>query len=729
MQLKKMTPFLAFLLLLSTVAMTVGGTKHASADVPSSLFNAPSNINPTAVYAHGDGSVTVADNNCPYYYAGSSAANSTVTLNGANTINTVPKVSTENLVNWQTQPCFQTEVVSVDGTSYVVQTTASPATFRVVAARDNLFLWTAKFEDPDTNCTRNARVYSLKMGDNGKLYAVMEWLAAGSCVLKEALVEIDPITGTMNWVETLPGTGAASYAYTVQQVFPYNNGVAVLNGTSIYHYSYSGVQQSGTFSPTLDGASIYQFQTVLDTGRVFLLTQKYNGSPTFDYTYRLFYKDLSNSAVTEITLSSATGIGSIHATPSNGVVAYWVNGSSRYFSYFNSSGSLVYQQYLNNEMGHTFSSNGLDFVVDNDGNVIVRRQFDKTSGDQDRNVIVDSFSPTGTMTRLFNSANSSLATAGLDSFTSTSRLLYGIGGGQMYMILCHNAGSYTSSCNSAYNPKVLAIDVASTADYPRSHVFTTEGGPGILDYVALGDSFTSGEGVPEFIPPSDTNDCDRSWSAYPVVLKQWINSARLRAFRACSGATTLSVYQGMNGEPGQLDSLSAATDLVTITIGGNDVYFKEFAEQCVLGTCDAASSEYQNTMNEIDYYLYDKLIEQYGQIRSHAPNAVIYVAGYPQVVPSLQDEPNCDPWFSQGERVATRSVVVNLNLRIQLAVQSSGLGFQYVDPTAQGSPFVGHELCTPTSYFNGLNIAEHVFSFHPNELGQGAYAELFYGSI
>jgi hypothetical protein len=42
----------------------------------------------------------------------------------------------------------------------------------------------------------------------------------------------------------------------------------------------------------------------------------------------------------------------------------------------------------------------------------------------------------------------------------------------------------------------------------------------------------------------------------------------------CSGATTVHLLQGGQfGQPAQLDAVTPATQLVTVTIGGNDVFF------------------------------------------------------------------------------------------------------------------------------------------------------------
>src|SRR5688572_233067 len=73
-----------------------------------------------------------------------------------------------------------------------------------------------------------------------------------------------------------------------------------------------------------------------------------------------------------------------------------------------------------------------------------------------------------------------------------------------------------------------------------------------VDYVALGDSYSSGVGA----PPYRAGGCNRSNTSYAV---QWANTHAVTsfAFPACSGATTDDVRAS------QVSSVSAGTDLVT----------------------------------------------------------------------------------------------------------------------------------------------------------------------
>jgi lysophospholipase L1-like esterase len=99
-------------------------------------------------------------------------------------------------------------------------------------------------------------------------------------------------------------------------------------------------------------------------------------------------------------------------------------------------------------------------------------------------------------------------------------------------------------------------------------------------YAALGDSYTAGPGIPN--QTGATPGCDQSTSSYPYLVAR---SLRLNLTDAsCSGATIadLSAPQvtGDGTNPAQLSTLSAATRLVTLGIGGNDIGWSGIITRC-----------------------------------------------------------------------------------------------------------------------------------------------------
>src|SRR3984957_19071044 len=114
---------------------------------------------------------------------------------------------------------------------------------------------------------------------------------------------------------------------------------------------------------------------------------------------------------------------------------------------------------------------------------------------------------------------------------------------------------------------------------------TAAGAATTVNYVALGDSYSSGLGAGDYI--SSSGSCDRSANAYP---QQWAGDNPPASFVsvACAGATTADVLSS------QISALSASTTLVSITIGGNDAGFSNVMETCVLSSTSSCLTAVSN---------------------------------------------------------------------------------------------------------------------------------------
>jgi lysophospholipase L1-like esterase len=686
----------------------------------------------SVTYAHGDGSVSVLSDDCSYHYNYPSSSPAIVTYNpNQSATYTVNKGSGSS----ELVPCnqFGDSVAGSDGTIYFVRQVNSYAQ-QIVAMRNGAIKWVQSFTPV---CTDHVGViYSLSIGYDGDLYLDHQRFTGCSTVWA-SLTKIDSATGKVIFTVALPNALPAVSNGITTEIMPYPNGVAVVNnGMNVYYYSSSGVLDSSkTFSPSAPSGSSAVITAIDANGRTYMLTGAYDPNNTLTHSdNHLYYKDLSSSTVHEVSVPAGANWqpSTIFATtPSGGISIGLVRSNGhRYFGYFDSSGTETYEVDLSVDTNAGLSTGTqIGFAIDNSGNAIVTRMMDLTISPYDQEVYVDSYSSTGSKTRLFDS-EAELGTSAKDSFQTSEWVPQNVGNGKIFLTLCHEVnytGSRLLTCSDYNgNPQIVEIPTTSQFSYPRSAAFAAINAR--TQYVALGDSYSAADGNPPFIAPTDNNGgdgCDRSESkAYPELLAADLDF-RLSAFVACSGATSDDIYVGLNGEPSQLDSLNADTDIVTVTSGGNDAGFAIFAKECVDGTCDSASSQYQDTMDEIDNYLQDNLELLYSRIAATAPNAAVKVIGYPEVVSSG----SCPIYLSGGEQTAIDTVTTSLNNKIQAAVADAGFNFQFISPTATGSPFDGHDLCSSTPYFFGLNIAEHRFSFHPNADGQAAYEELIANSI
>ncbi|WP_432017093.1 SGNH/GDSL hydrolase family protein [Streptomyces hydrogenans] len=230
-----------------------------------------------------------------------------------------------------------------------------------------------------------------------------------------------------------------------------------------------------------------------------------------------------------------------------------------------------------------------------------------------------------------------------------------------------------------------------------------------VDYVALGDSYSSGVGAGSY--DSASGDCKRSTKAYPRLWAN-ANAPSSFAFTACSGAVTTDV----TGK--QLGPLSSATDLVSITIGGNDAGFADVMTTCVLQSESTCVNRVNQAKGYVDSALPARLDTVYNAIRAKAPAARVVVLGYPRF---YQLAGSCVAGLSETERKAINGASDYLNAAVAKRAADHGFTFASVVPA-----FTGHEICSGSAWLhsvNWLNIGE---SYHPTAAGQsGGYLPSF----
>jgi lysophospholipase L1-like esterase len=299
-----------------------------------------------------------------------------------------------------------------------------------------------------------------------------------------------------------------------------------------------------------------------------------------------------------------------------------------------------------------------------------------------------------------------------------------ISNGYAYVTICSASCWYNQSAQGSVLYKFAVTELSS--DYPRGEL---QDNPGNL-YVALGDSFSSGEGVEDFdinTAKGDVNECHRSEFGYSRILAYSHPSLNLALadFVACSGATTSNILSaGQWNEARQIDALSSETDKVSLTIGGNDVGFSDYILSCVAFYCGSGSPTYTAIMDAIASPAFKSNLKYtYEEVLEKAENADVYVMDYPYII--ANNPHNCAVGiYTPG----TRDVQVALNTIVQQAVgevAATNPRLHLVMTNYAGSPFEGHSLCDPsgeTAFFNPLVYNNTSYSFHPNAYGQGAYA-------
>jgi len=230
-------------------------------------------------------------------------------------------------------------------------------------------------------------------------------------------------------------------------------------------------------------------------------------------------------------------------------------------------------------------------------------------------------------------------------------------------------------------------------------------------YVALGDSYSSGVGTRVFY--EESGECDRSPDAYgPKIAAK---RGYTLSFQACSGAKTTEVNEK------QLGTLSSSTSLVTITIGGNDAGFSNVMLNCALYyfTCGSAISE----ANEFIAKKLPGLLETtYKDIRAKATTAQVIVLGYPKLF--TKEGATCNINFlTSGNEKKMNETAEKLDATIK--ARAEALKFTFVNPTSE---FEAHEVCASEEWLNGQSnpLSE---SYHPNVKGQEEFTKLVEAAI
>jgi lysophospholipase L1-like esterase len=248
----------------------------------------------------------------------------------------------------------------------------------------------------------------------------------------------------------------------------------------------------------------------------------------------------------------------------------------------------------------------------------------------------------------------------------------------------------------------------------------------VLHYVALGDSYSAGSGV----LPLDLSaplECARSSVNYPHDLANRLGLDLTDV--TCGGAKTQD-FSGSQypGVAPQLAALNDSTDLVTMTIGGNDSNtFIDAILACgsagiaTLGFGHPCQSLYGNTFdNTIDTTTYASLDATLAAVKAKAPNARVAIVGYPWIVPA-QAVAGCYAKMpiASGDIPYLRDLEAHLNAAVQRAAADNGV--TYVDMSAVSD---GHDACEPsgTRWIEPLLFGTNYVPVHPNATGEAAMA-------
>jgi hypothetical protein len=192
--------------------------------------------------------------------------------------------------------------------------------------------------------------------------------------------------------------------------------------------------------------------------------------------------------------------------------------------------------------------------------------------------------------------------------------------------------------------------------------------------------------------------------------------------------------------PPQFSALNTGSQIVTIGIGGNDIHFSEIAQACSTVTptghpCQDKYGATAQSADTIDQWIQNaaaKVAQTIQGIHSRAPNARVYVIGYPAIFPeqplvagapegcwpSMPIAPEDVPYLRAKEK--------ELNAMLAAQTAASATSFPNTFFVDTYTPSVGHDACQPPviRWVEPVVPASPAAPIHPNLFGMQAVAAI-----
>ncbi|MEV4503907.1 SGNH/GDSL hydrolase family protein [Streptomyces klenkii] len=267
----------------------------------------------------------------------------------------------------------------------------------------------------------------------------------------------------------------------------------------------------------------------------------------------------------------------------------------------------------------------------------------------------------------------------------------------------------------------LAAGAAGTATAEGTEEAATPAGG--ARYVALGDSYTSGPGIPQ----QTGGDCARSSVNYPALTAKALHQTSFKDV-SCSGAKTDDMWRAQGDNPPQLNALGTGTRLVTLGIGGNDIGFGDIIGTCAqLSATDPAGAPCRTKYTEggADQLTAriagaaPKVAQVLKDVHKRAPHARVVLVGYPAIMP--EDGAGCFPAvpIAAGDVPYLRDTEKKLNTMLLGEARKAGVRF-----ADTYKPTLGHDVCKPAAdrWVEGAQPENPAAPFHPNARGEAAMA-------
>jgi lysophospholipase L1-like esterase len=259
--------------------------------------------------------------------------------------------------------------------------------------------------------------------------------------------------------------------------------------------------------------------------------------------------------------------------------------------------------------------------------------------------------------------------------------------------------------------------------------------------VGLGDSYASGEGNPPY-EDSLRHISKKSWQYQLKLNDNELNNNDFATLNvvSCTGAKTTNIYskkqkiivsrKGVKEDedvsvPLQIDAVENDTDLVVMSIGGNDAQWTKLLESMLIPlkdiNYDEADMDIANAINRLG-----KVVNK---IHETAPKAKIILSNYPRLleVEDFVGQGITKLGLTKEERSGLSTRVTNFNDKLELKFNDTS----YVYIADVYSEFKDHAVGSKDPYLSDIEFTSKIppvaakKSMHPNEKGIEAYVVAF----
>ncbi|GAA1481186.1 SGNH/GDSL hydrolase family protein [Gordonia sinesedis] len=246
-----------------------------------------------------------------------------------------------------------------------------------------------------------------------------------------------------------------------------------------------------------------------------------------------------------------------------------------------------------------------------------------------------------------------------------------------------------------------------------------------MKYVALGSSYAAGPGA----TPNVGELCLRGDNSYPRAVAAARELTLVDV--TCSGATVaniLDVPQHPAADRPQIEAVTPDTDLVTITIGGNDISYvgrviamscansvPELARTVAARGCSAGRDPAPEPAPDAYARVERSMVAVVDAVRARAPRAIVVLVDYPAVV-SVDEAPCPQLPLTPEQVVETQRIADGLAGATARAAATSGA---LVVTASKAS--ATHTVCSTAPWVRGFALP---IPYHPNAAGKSAVAQL-----